>query len=56
MLPQLPAGGWIKFLLEIPDDDIAAFAGLDSLVFIRFYKVRTTAVWPSDMKYRSTTC
>lgn len=40
MLPQLPAGGWIKFLLEIPDEDIAAYAGLDSLVFIRFYKVR----------------
>ena len=39
-LPPLPARGWITFLFSIPDEHVIDYAGLDALIFMRFYAVR----------------
>ena len=39
-LPPLPTRGWIRFLFDIPDQHVIDYAGLDALIFMRFYAVR----------------
>jgi hypothetical protein len=40
VLPPLPARGWMAFLFSIPDEHVIDYAGLDALIFMRFYAVR----------------
>jgi hypothetical protein len=40
ILPPLPARGWMAFLFSIPDEHVIDYAGLDALIFMRFYAVR----------------
>jgi hypothetical protein len=46
VLPPLPARGWMAFLFSIPDEHVIDYAGLDALIFMRFYAVRALRLFP----------